>query len=352
MGMKKKQKKNSNLEYYIGYSPVILVCLLITNILLLAYNPGTSSSFLPNEHKYDNYKPLPTMPVEELKEYLNLYIYKTSSGELLTEYRDDLEYNKVYRVTCSKKCTYSVYKEPFNISSKYIVVNENNNTNIYDFINNKLVKSFTGANALFVEENLVLEHNNSYALYSLDNSRYITEYIYDSVKINPYYNNTNKINVFTNHLVASKYNKYGIVNAKNGYEVTDFKYDDITCYDATNYEYCKCKTNSTYDVYAYNKYNTSIVKLTNNYRELYPVISDKYAYAVIENRLVLINLPLETIVTDFGVIDLNNTILYTGLQDNNPYIKFKKVFGRNNECSIFMYNLSTKENKTSNVECE
>ena len=349
--MKKRKKKDNFIEYLIGFAPIFLLCLFIINVILLIYNPGTSSFIEPNEHKYDNYKPLPTMPVEELKEHLNLYVYKTVDGELLTEYIDDLEYNKVYRVTCAKKCTYSTFKVPFNLSSKYIVVSEGTNTNIYDYINNKIVGSFLNTNALFVEENLVLERNNFYALYSLESSKYISEFIYDNIKINPYYNDERNINVFTSYLVASKNSKYGLVNTKNGYEATDFIYDDISCFKTSNYEYCKCKNKNTYDVYMYNRFTTSIIKLKNAYKEIYPIINNKYAYAIIGNKLVLVNLPVESIITDFGVIDYNNTILYTSINDGNPYIRFKKEVGRNTECIEYMYNLTDKSKKTSTVEC-
>ena len=349
--MEKRKKKSTGINYYIGFMPIIFSFLLITNIILLVYSPGGSSFIIPNEHRYDNYKPLPTMPVEELKEHLNLYIYKTVNGELLTEYIDDAEYNKVYRVTCSKKCYFSTYKEPFNLSNEYVVIEEGGSTNIYNYIDNKLVKSFIGVNAIFIEENLLLEHSNSYALFSLTENKYITEYIYDSIKVNPFYNNERKINVFTNHLVASQNGKYGIVNAKNGYEVTKFIYDDVTCYDSSNYEYCKCKGNNTYDVYTYNKFNTSISKLSNSYKDLYPIVNDKYAYGIVNNNLVLINLPVESVVADFGVVDYN-TMLYTSVRRNNPYIKLKKTVGRNTECIEYMYDVNTKEKKINTVSCD
>ena len=95
----------------------------------------------------------------------------------------------------------------------------------------------------------------------------------------------------------------------------------------------------------YNRFTTSITKLKNAYKEIYPIINNKYAYAIIGNKLVLVNLPVESIITDFGVIDYNNTILYTSTNDGNPYIRFKK------EEKKYIYNLTDKSKKTATVEC-
>jgi len=217
-----------------------------------------------------------------------IYIFKDNSILKVEDYSKVANTNEVVGKYDCKNDDCDIYENnlinPI-YDNKYIILKENNEIFIYNYVKDKKV-SKNYSNIIDRKDNyLLVEKDYKYGLIDIEGKQYI-DTIYDEIDVNVY-NNLTKVKID---------NLYGIFNIKENKKIIDTKYNKINISD-TKY-YSVYKDNLWYIIDS----NDNIV--TNGYE--YTFAFNKGYIAKIENNIKILKYNTEEEFLNEEVIEVNS----------------------------------------------